>query len=788
MEGGGKHDAASLPVLDQNTRQRIVGAAPSQYQEQGQSIMVQMLGNISLNHGNTGQETELRHHSGNAFGIVPNQHVAGGNQAGMNAGRMSAAAAPAGMHLINTSVDTRRELIDSTFPMGTFPDNVTNNNAAAGRSFNMINNSQVPQGMYSQQTQQNQDASSTASTLTTNCLHLVLEQLNKISKFSESRQQLMSNGSLLQGTNPADLVHIFHQSFQAIINQVNQTQQSVRNMLNTIQEQEMQQPQQQQMQQDQHQEMAGGPVPFPHPPQEQHRSHRQRENQVAFLTENLQESQRTTRQMAHNIPAANGTEALTNINELYGNNSGSNIRPSLASNGGTITSPPTQSPAKPRKLKALGTASTSSGYKRRKERPLPPVPPPDNNAKQYTKQQAMEILVNSGAGENPKDRNRLIGDWIARNLVPVTAHTTMNKYVRQFRDSGGVIDQEWERVDDFDEHGISKRIHIPEPTNQREYTRREAIQILMQISQDQNASTRDRNSIISSWIAQGKIPVKSLSAVERNVQQAEKDGIDSIQEHWGRWGDTQHEKREKKAKALAERRERMTALSANLSSGGNSDTGVQNNGKKRKKKTAPTPPTVDLPPYPPPLYGNEYTKLEAVSILQKIPDTQDRNNVIWRWIHEKQIPITHPNSMSRILRDAKNGTLKNMDWRESSSNATLPWTPDPRFGSMFSKSEMIDILSKMNPSDRNKLVRLWVHEKKVPYTSAQSANNAVIKAIREQQEAEALAHGEEAPKRINAAIAATGPPRKKQKRSSSRMNDANTDSAAAAENPKNTLV
>jgi hypothetical protein len=158
----------------------------------------------------------------------------------------------------------------------------------------------------------------------------------------------------------------------------------------------------------------------------------------------------------------------------------------------------------------------------------------------------------------------------------------------------------------------------------------------------------------------------------------------------------------------------------------------------------------------------------SVSILQRLSNVQDRNNIIWKWVHEKKIPITHPNSMNRILREAKNGTLKNMDWRrESTVQANFPWTPEPRSGSMYTKGEMITILSKMCSSDRNKLVRRWVHEKKIPFTSSLAANNAVIKAIRgqKQEEEASSVKGVDIPKRMNSqsAIAATGPPRKKQK-------------------------
>jgi hypothetical protein len=87
---------------------------------------------------------------------------------------------------------------------------------------------------------------------------------------------------------------------------------------------------------------------------------------------------------------------------------------------------------------------------------------------------------------------------------------------------------------------------------------------------------------------------------------------------------------------------------------------------------------------------------------------------------------------------------------------------------MYTKAEMIDILSQMNTNDRNKLVRQWVFDKKVPYTSALSANHAVVKAMKEQQRAEALAKGLEPPKRINAAAPVPPPknPRKRQKQSS----------------------
>ncbi|KAL3907899.1 MAG: hypothetical protein SGILL_008684 [Bacillariaceae sp.] len=352
----------------------------------------------------------------------------------------------------------------------------------------------------------------------------------------------------------------------------------------------------------------------------------------------------------------------------------------------------------------------------------------------------------------------------------------MNKYLRDFRDSSnGIVTQEWERVDDIDpQNGISKRLKVPEPVNGVEYTRREAMRILMDISKEKKGKARDRNMVVTSWMAQGKIPLKSLSAVDRSIQQAEKDGIESIQEHWGRWGDTQHQKRKKKAETLAARNEKRKRATNSTSANENDESSNAKQSKK-KKITKAAPAAVVLPPHPPPIYGNEYTKLEAVSILQKIPNAHDRNLLVTDWIARKLVPISHPNSLLRILREAKKNTLRNLDWRDGASAKTsMPWTPAPRNGSStYSKQEMIDILSKMNATDRNKMVRKWVHDKMIPYTSALSANNAVMKAIREQQQkqqvsAAALGNGEN---RINttttcatSAIAATGSSSRKKRK------------------------
>jgi hypothetical protein len=580
----------------------------------------------------------------------------------------------------------------------------------------------------------------TATTTTTNMLTNVMDKVHATFQFTASRIQLLhlSENSNDEPASSEGTVELCRQGFQAIMQQLAQTQQSLGHVLETLQQQQQQQQ----------------PISFSLSSQarrQQHNAHPKGDTQPA--------------EMANRCVHTKNKESLTeSVDAASAGSTDEKSKGQQQPQGKSGDITVTAAKPKPRteskqSTKSSTTASTHlNGYKRRAERPLPDVPPPDGNAKQYTKRQAMHILVTSGAGDHPKDRNRLIADWIARKLVPVTAHTTMNRYVRDFRDNNCVVEQEWERVDD-DPNGISRRLNVPEPSNGVEYTRREAVQILMGISTEKGKA-RHRNMITTSWIAQGKIPLKSLSAVERSVQLAEKDGIDAIPEQWGRWGNVQHEKRMKRAQILAARREdKKPSFNGTANQSDNDD------GNARKKKRKVSTNSVSLPPYPPPIHGKEYTKLEAIRILQKIPTTQDRNNVIWKWIHEKRIPISHPNSMTRILREAKNDTLRNLDWRDGTTvKSNLPWTPPPRNGEAYTKAEMIDILSKMNATGRNKLVRLWVHDKKIPYTSTLAANHAVIKAIQEQQETIGpLGSGED--NRMNtSAIAPTGPSRKKRKR------------------------
>jgi hypothetical protein len=73
----------------------------------------------------------------------------------------------------------------------------------------------------------------------------------------------------------------------------------------------------------------------------------------------------------------------------------------------------------------------------------------------------MDILVKSGSGDRPKDRNRLVADWMGRNVVHVTAPVTMNKYVRQIREVEASLIKSGS---DVAKHGIFKSIHIPEPS------------------------------------------------------------------------------------------------------------------------------------------------------------------------------------------------------------------------------------------------------------------------------------------------------------------------------------
>ncbi|KAG7351984.1 hypothetical protein IV203_008032 [Nitzschia inconspicua] len=754
MEGSEKLGVGMVPLPPLNGLQNDfsrMGGDTNLTQEPAPPLLLRTLESEMVNQGSFQQEVrqnrQIGHHDDSSKGFVMRNSVHPRTNVAAGMGRVGNFAA---MPSTNANGTARNESIDHAFPMNTFPNAVDHSNTAVeGSVFNDHNHPHAllpPLEVSPKQTN--------AASVTVTCLQTVMEQLSKVLQFSQNRQQLMDLS--LNSSDPADMMELCQQSFQAIINQVNQTQQSVRNALNMIQQEERQQQQQQQI-------GDKGFVSFPTAP------FRQYPNGFPPHTHAIHPSQQRRPIIAHNNHAASGSLDRRNSDATTNNNDDRGIQPVHDSTDEVQTGVKSPGQAHPKKRRPTISAQLA-GYKRRKEPPLPQVPPPDDNAKQYTKQQAMDILVNSGAGDTPTDRNRLIGDWIARNLVPVTAHTTMNKYVRQFRESGGVVDQEWERVDDVDEHGIPQTTRVPEPANKVEYTRREAIQILMQLNKEKKISPRDRNLIITSWIAQRKIPVKSINVVERNIQQAENDGLESIQEHWGRWGDTQHEKRVKKMKTVEERRKRIKAASANRNQGEINDTSLLK-ATTSKKESSSAVPHLNIPPHPAPLYGNEYTKLEAVGILQKIADTQDRTNIIWKWIHSKQIPITHPNSMARILRDAKNGTLKNIDWRESSSHATLPWTPDPRNGSMYSKAEMIDILSKMNSSDRNKVVRVWVHEKKVPYTSSLSANHAVIKAIREQYETEALSKGENPKKRVNASIAATGPARKKKKRGDDEANN-----------------
>ncbi len=297
-------------------------------------------------------------------------------------------------------------------------------------------------------------------------------------------------------------------------------------------------------------------------------------------------------------------------------------------------------------------------YKRRAERPLPIVSPPCEGD-QYTKKEVMEILTSLG---HVKDRTNLINHWIATKLIPVTTPITINKYLRDYK--RGTWKPDWETDPILGE--------IPPPQDGMAYQRQEACRILLPLEPKQ------RVKLVSQWMASKKIPVKSMSAVERTLKKATQEGIDGIPIQWGRWGESKH----------------------------NDD--------------------AYIPPHPPPRHNDEYTKLEAISILQKMTPA-DRNIVLWKWIGQKQIPIRHPNSMVRILRDAQLGRTFSLDWKGSSGPCYMP---QPRNGTTYEKMEFIGLVSKLSSKERNELIRQWVHQGKIPYTCPLSANAAVMKYIK----------------------------------------------------------
>jgi hypothetical protein len=272
-----------------------------------------------------------------------------------------------------------------------------------------------------------------------------------------------------------------------------------------------------------------------------------------------------------------------------------------------------------------------------------------------------------------KERNKTILVWIYEKTIPIESPIQMNKIVREARENKP-MNMEWREGDTKD-----ALPSFPPPENRTEYTKREAIDILLKMK------TRERNKTITFWIAEKKIPVVCQGTVITALKQAESDPS-SITE-WVRWG-----------KSKVDDNEEST------------------------------------PSFPPPSNDKEYTKLEAINVLSKMTAI-DRNTAIGIWIREKKIPIAHPLSMLRILREARsNKPMKSINWRQDD---TIPWSPPPANGKQYEKQEIIDILIQMKPRDRSKLISLWVNEKKIKYKSPATVGNLVRQAIKQNSTANA---------------------------------------------------
>ena len=335
-------------------------------------------------------------------------------------------------------------------------------------------------------------------------------------------------------------------------------------------------------------------------------------------------------------------------------------------------------------------AAAAKRKKKEEEYVLPEVPSPADG-KQYTKQEAVDILLKM----NKKDRNRTTSKWIYEKKIPIESNIQMNK-ICLFAREGRPMNMEWRTSEAMKEGEEIMMDILPPPKNGDQYTKREVIDIL--VHTEPKLTTKEKNKIINSWIADKKIPVLYQGTVHRVIKAYEEDPDKPIREGWGRWGKG-NEKFEEVDK------------------------------KSGKKKSSPLT-------FPPPNNGKEYTKLEAINILSKMEnDTRNRTKTIHAWIERKLIPVTHPNTMVRLLREAKsNKPMKSINWR---TDETIPYAPPPRnqVTQQYDKQEIIEILSQLRPRDRSRLTNLWINEGKIQYKSQATVGNLIRKALKEKKAA-----------------------------------------------------